>query len=512
MTKPTLVALPQELLKIQERWLALGQEQNGRAQQDALYAKEFAVSFARLFAALSLHGAPAELEKPRALVSILGFSWQPVALMAAWARPERLLVLGSDDSLKAKVGEEGVLSIVARVAGISRDAIESVRVGDPGEEDICRAVRDFLRRSGIPPRQVFVDPTGGKKSMSVSAALAGFVAGAPLVYVDYGEYHGPNRIPIAGTEYPRLLTNPLAVLGDLELRDIFGAFNRSDFQEAERLATRLTDRLYEPREAQCLVKLAQAYGAWDRFDFGVARQALGEARGAIDQFAGQGGWAWAGAVREVLDRNLLALDSLAKIQKQPDRIEEGVPLLVCYLAAAHRLLDAGKPSLTMLLTYAAVERYVDLCLWVDFGLDDEKPDYARVRDRLDPKKYDDAGRRLFGNDYKRPELDGPLMFANGAQLLTALAPHRLAVDDIGPLKGLSSARNKCEYEHGFLPKTPSREDAERYLNKAQEIVARACGGIETLTAMLERYRCPRLAAVESVLSHRAKDETREHGR
>lgn len=491
MTKPTIAVLPPELLKVQQRWIALGQEKNGRAQQDALYASEFAASFARLFAALPLHGARAGPERPRALVSVLGFSWQPVALMAAWCKPERMLVLGTDDSLAVKVGEEGVLSIVARVAGISRDAIEPVGVGDPGEDDIYRAVRDFLHKSGIPPRRVFVDPTGGKKSMSASAALAGFLAGAPLVYVDYGEYHGPNRIPVAGTEYPRLLTNPLAVFGDLEMRDIFGAFNRSDFQEAERSAERLAQRLYEPREAECLVKLATAYGAWDRFDFGGARQALGEARGALDHFADQGAWAWAAAIREVLDGNLRALDALAKTQKQPERIEDGAPLLVWYLVAARRLLDAGKPSLAVLLTYAAVERYVDLCLWIDFGLDDEKPDYALVAERLNRAAYDEAGRRLFGKDYKLRDLDGPLMFANGAQLLAALAPERLALDDLGPLKGLSSARNKCEYEHGFLPQTPSEVDVERYLAKATEIVARACGG-EILEATLPAHRFPKL--------------------
>ncbi len=498
MTKPTIVVLPPELLKVQQCWLALGQEKNGRAQQDALYAGEFAVSFARLFAALPLHGAPAELERPRALVSILGFSWQPVALMTAWARPERLLVLGSDESLKVKVGEEGVLSIVARIAGISRDAVEAVRVGDPGEEDIYRAVRDFLRRSGIPPRRVFVDPTGGKKSMSASAALAGFLAGAPLVYVDYGEYHGPNRIPVAGTEYPRLLTNPLEVLGDLEMRDIFGAFNRSDFQEAGRLAERLVERLYEPREAECLVKLARGYGAWDRFDFPSAHRALGEARGVLDRFAGQDAWAWKGAVRKVLDGNLRALDALAKIQKQPERLDDGVPLLAWYLAAAPRLLDAGKPSLAVLLTYAAVERYVDLCLWIDFGLDDEKPDYGLVAERLDRAKYDEAGRRLFGNDYKPRELEGPLMFANGAQLLAALAPQRLALTDLGPLQGLSSARNKCEYEHGFLPKTPSQDEVERYLAKATEIIARACGEKDTLERKLRDFEFPKLPYQHSV--------------
>jgi CRISPR-associated protein (TIGR02710 family) len=490
---PLTAQLTPDLTEIQQRWLGLP-----RKQQDELYATEFAPSFARLFADLPLHGAQETLEKPRALVSVLGFSWQPVALMAAWARPERMLVIGTKDSLDMRVTGEGVLSLISRISGVGRDVIKDVEVGDPGEADIYRAVRDFLGRSGIPPRQVFVDPTGGKKSMSASAALAGFLAGAPLVYVDYGEYHGPNRVPVAGTEYPRLLTNPLEVLGDLEMRDIFGAFNRSDFQEAERLAEHLVERLYEPREAECLRKLARGYAAWDRFDFKAAQQALGEARDALGRFASNAGWAWAGPVRDVLDPNMQALDNLAKIQKQPATLEEGLPLLVWYLAAARRLLDAGKPSLAVLLTYAAVERYVGLCLWIDFGLDDEKPDYARISDRLDRKKYDKAGRDLIGNVYIPRTLDGPLMFSNGACLLAALAPERLAPSDIGPLKGLTHARNKCEYEHGFLPKTPPQNEVEKFLAKATEIIAHACGGKDALERKLRGFVFPKLPDQKAV--------------
>jgi len=487
LTEARLATLPQNLVDLQSRWLSLE-----RKEQDELYASQFGPRFAPLFAELPLHGAPALLGKPRALVSVLGFSWQPVALMAAWCKPQRMLVLGSDDSLALAPGGEGVLSLIARIAGVSRDAIEPVRIGDPGEADIYRTVRDFLHRSGVAAREVFIDPTGGKKSMSASAALAGFLAGAPLVYVDYAEYHGPNRIPVPGTEYPRLLTNPLEVMGELEMRAIFCAFDRSDFHEAERLAQRLAERLYEPREAECLAKLARGYGAWDRFDFVGARQALGEASNELNRFAAQGGWAWAAQVRAALAVNLPALDALANVQKQPASLEEGLPLLAWYLAAARRLLNAEKASLAVLLTYAAVERYVDLCLWVDFQLDDEKPDYSLVADRLDRAKYDEAGRRLFGKDYKPREPDGPLMFANGAQLLAALAPERLDFGQLGPLKGLSNARNKCEYEHGFVPSTPSPDHVERYLNEAMKIIAVACSGEGELVRRMETCGFPTL--------------------
>ncbi|MBI2566729.1 MAG: TIGR02710 family CRISPR-associated protein [Candidatus Schekmanbacteria bacterium] len=506
MTGPALASLSPELLDVQRRWFDLP-----RREQDDLYAREFAAPFARDFSKLPLHGAPRDMPRPRALVSVLGLSWQPVALMAAWCRPERMLILCTDESLKVTPAGDGVISFIARVAGVKSEVIEHVRVGDPGEADIYRAVRDFLRRAKVPPREIFVDPTGGKKSMSASAALAGFLAGTPLVYVDYGQYHGPNRIPIAGTEYPRLLANPLEVMGDLELRDVFGAFNRSDFNEAERLAGRLAARVYEPREAECLERLARGYAAWDRFDFRAAHLALQEARDVLDRFADQGGWVWASTVRDALARNLPALHDLEQVPRRPDRIEAGVPLLAWYLAAAGRFLAVGKPSLAVLLTYAAVERYVDLCLWIDFKLDDEKPDYSLVDCKLDREKHHEAGRRLFGKEYRPRELDGPIMFTNGAQLLAALAPGRLAMDDLGLLMGLSSARNSCEYEHGFLPKIPKCEDVERYLQRAKLLIGRVCSSAEDLDHRLLDHRFPTLDLEEaSIPTFPTHGERAEH--
>jgi hypothetical protein len=479
------VSLPPDLRAVQQRWLELP-----RKDQDELYAKEFAAPFARLFADLPLYGAPKSLKKPRALVSLLGFSWQPVAFMAAWCRPERMLVIGTEESLNLKVAGERILTVIARVAGIDRDIIETTRVGDPGEADIYRAVRDFLS-SGIPPREVFVDPTGGKKSMSAAAALAGFLAGAPLVYVDYAGYHGPNRIPVARTEYPRLLTNPLEVLGDLELRDVFAAFHRSDFGEAERLARKLAGRLYEPREAEALAELAGGYAAWDRFDFAEARRGLTNAARIIAEFGGMGKWAWAENIGDILTGNLQALETLANLTETPVSIEDGLPLVVWYLAAARRMADAGKTSLAVLLLYAAMERYMGLCLRIEWGLDDKQPDYSRVEDRIDWDRFHAAGKDLIGQRYQRRPLEGELNFTKAAQLLATLAPHRLDLKDLGRLHGLSTTRNKCEYEHGFLPKAPSQKDAEKHLAHLKEIVARCCGQ-ERLEKMLANYRFPSL--------------------
>lgn len=489
------VDLPPDLQVIQRRWRALEERQNGRTLQDAVYAREFGPRFAPLFAELPMLGWTATV-RPRALASVLGLSWQPVALMGAWCRPERMLILGTAESLAQRPAGEDVIALVARVSGVPSSRIETNRVAEVGEVEIYRGVRRFLealRSEGIGPRQVLIDMTGGKKSMSASAALAGFISGCPLAYVDYGEYDSGGRIPVAGTEYPRLLRNPLEELGHLERRDVFAAFTRSDFGEAERLAWSLAQRLYEPREPECLAKLAKGYAQWDAFQFRDARRALDRAMNSLDRFADQGGWRWARAVRMALPANLEALHALEQVGEQAATLEAGLPLLLWYLAAADRLLAAGKLSLATMLSYAAVERYIDLCLWVDFHLNDLRPDYGLVRSRLDLSRYESAGRALFGPGYQPQEPDGPLMFGNGAQLLAALDPGRLGEDDLPRLGSLAQARNRCEYEHGFVPRVPGRDQVKGFVQTAEQVVAHICGGVEELHRRLAPY-C--LAAVE----------------
>lgn len=485
---PVTVALTADLAAIQQRW----REVRDRAEQDDLYAREFAAPFARLFAALPLFGAPADLARPRLLVSVLGLSWQPAALMAAWARPERMLLIGTAESFSRAVAGERVLELICRVSGIDRERLQEVQVRDPGETEIYRKVRDFLRETGAGPRETYLDPTGGKKSMSASAALAGFLAGMPLVYVDYLQY--ANRIPVAGTEYPRLLANPLDVLGDIELRAIASAFNRSDFREAEHLAQRLGDRLYEPREAECLTQLARGYGAWDRFAFVEAREALGAALAILERFHRQGDWIWAAALQPTLLANLDALEGLVGVQQQarPAHFEQALPLLAWYLAKAERMVGAQEPSLAVLLAYAAVERYVGLCLWLDYGLDDERPDYGRVSECLDLDRYHRTGRRMHGKNYRERALEGPLAFATGVQLLASLREERLPLDLVRPLHGLASTRNKCEYEHGLVPVVPDLSQAERHVRTAWSVVAHRVGDNEVLEAMVRGVRFPRL--------------------
>ena len=487
-TSPVTVVLDEELRRLQERWLAAE-----KGKKDAIYLEDFAPRFVPLFAELPLHGAPADFPRPRALISLLGFSWQPVVLLAAWAKPQRLLILATEETAGRMAGGETVTDLIRRLANVPKERIRQHIVGPPEEIEIYRIVKkvigDLKARYGIEPREVYVDPTGGKKTMSAAAALAAFVAGCTLVYVDYTRYDPSARAPVPGTEYPRLLANPLEVFGDQEMRDISAAFSRGDYSEAARLAERLASRLYEPREAETLKFLAEGYAAWDRFDFQTALNSLEKAYQHAQRFGGRGRWHWLAEAMPQLEKNIKVLKRLVATPTKPSKLPDGLPLILNYLAAAERRLNAGKTSSALLLTYAAVERYACLCLTDMFGLDPDNPDYSLLADTLDEKRFHKVGRMLVGKNYERRNLsrERKLGFSLAVQLVATLAPDKISMEDLGILKGLAANRNKCEYEHGFLPKPPQSDNVGKFLRKAAEIVSRCCGA-STLQEELSNMR------------------------
>ncbi|HEY9871744.1 MAG TPA: hypothetical protein V6D08_21485, partial [Candidatus Obscuribacterales bacterium] len=99
--------------------------------------------------------------------------------------------------------------------------------------------------------------------------------------------------------------------------------------------------------------------------------------------------------------------------------------------------------------------------------------------------------RMHGPNYQERVLDGALMFTSAAQLLATLKPECVAIDDLESLIALATARNQCEFEHGFLPQQPKPEKVRQWLDKAKEIIGRIAGPSE-LDAWIERCRFPQL--------------------
>jgi hypothetical protein len=287
------------------------------------------------------------------------------------------------------------------------------------------------------------------------------------------------------------VVNPLDELGDLEVKRIADAFNDGSYLVAEKLADALYKRLYESRQAEALRLVSKGYGDWQAFHFEEALSHLQTLRELLHRHASRGKWSWTDNVKAPLEEHIRILANLGQIKSKPQTIDEGMPLVLNHLATAKRHLSWGNFSATVMFLYATVERYVDMCLWVEFKLDDNSPDYASLP--LNEKRFHEIGRRFFAEKYDvSRSLPSNLSYMAGIQLLATLKPERILEADLRPLLGLGNDRNKCEYEHGFLPKPPKKEKIRKYLELINNILSRELRGEDKLRLELDRYSFPKL--------------------
>ena len=202
--RPRTAWLPEQTRRDVGRW----RRETSFEARHRLWVDHIAPAFAPQFESLPLFDPDARPRPDlRAQVSVLGLVWQPAALLARWINPRRLLLIGTKQSFDYVDGDDPV-DLIARFSRVDRRLIQPLPVDAHDETKIYEAVRDFVEELGLRPDQVALDPTGGKKSMSAAAALAGFSFGMPLLYVDSLEYSPQRRAPVPGTEYPRRLRDP----------------------------------------------------------------------------------------------------------------------------------------------------------------------------------------------------------------------------------------------------------------------------------------------------------------
>lgn len=471
--------LPPKLEKIRERWLEVVKDGKGagRHMQDVIYSRDFGKPFASLFSKLPVYGYGGKFPQTKYLVSTLGMSWQPAALLAARLKPEKLLIIGTKESLAIAIEGEDVIETIARISGLDRERISVEKAKDPLERSIYKLILEFVRDNGIGRGELVIDPTAGKKSMSAAAALAGYILGAKMLYVDYAEYFQDGRIPVAGSEYPRLLTNPLVEFGTLELDKIELLFNSGQFDQACRVASEFEQNSHEPRLGEALRALCAGYGDWNRFRFADAMAKLGELKLTIEKFQTGAEWKWARKLQAQLEMHLEVLNELSALRKRSESktsqysAEEASLVIANHIEAAERALKAGQFSASLLLAYSSVERAVAFALHICHGIDSSK--FKNQLSIEEVQKFHEAGQSIYGKDYDESKgVFGKLGFSQSLALLCAKDEKLFAKikPECRKIYDLMNKRNECEYEHGLVPRAVDKEKAKKLFNTALSAV------------------------------------------
>lgn len=122
-------------------------------------------------------------------------------------------------------------------------------------------------------QNIYVDFTGGTKSMAAGCAMAGSAIGAKLIYVS-GNYLPDLRKPEPASERLCYIDDPYTVFGDLEREQAISLFNKMDYVSAYRIFEELEHRVPGTKEYSALKYLSKAYNAWDSLDISGAAENL----------------------------------------------------------------------------------------------------------------------------------------------------------------------------------------------------------------------------------------------
>jgi hypothetical protein len=130
------------------------------------------------------------------LISVLGFSPEPIILTAKAMNPKHHVILTTDNKSDSE----------AKIEEFLNGNYTIIRTNDISFNTMYKILKEQLLIFGS--SRVVIDITGGKKSMVASAAIFGKDHGCKIVYVDFDEYIKELRKPKPGSERLDIVYDP----------------------------------------------------------------------------------------------------------------------------------------------------------------------------------------------------------------------------------------------------------------------------------------------------------------
>lgn len=178
-------------LKYKEEWLELANQGKYSLAEELYYEKLFPEILNNF--EYKYGSAAREMET---LISILGFSPEPIILTAKALRPMKHFILTSE------IKED----IVKRIEAYLENDFKIIRLTDLSFSAIYKSLKEIIYE--MQAINLTLDITGGKKSMVASASIFGKDYRSRIVYVDFDDYIKELRKPVPGSEYLSIVYDP----------------------------------------------------------------------------------------------------------------------------------------------------------------------------------------------------------------------------------------------------------------------------------------------------------------
>jgi len=359
------------------------------------------------------------------LISLVGFSPEPIVLMLHAIKPQKTLFLYTREA-------ERSLDLISQFYPFSSPSeYDKVRIDSSRVEDIYEKIKDFLKDK--PPERVAVDITGGKKAMVSGASAAAALADCRILYMDYTEYNSELRKPVPGTEFINELKNPIEIFGEFDAEKGKELFRKGDFSAATEIFSRLKQRVMRPEKYELYSNLASFFSSWEEYDFPKALTSLTKIKYGIERY--RIFKEWDGAItkyREIMEQ---------LVQKN----EKYFVLNHYFISKRYR--QRQKFDFSALLLYRTLEMAVSYRLKEKYKIDSSHPNYSQFPDLA--QKYKPLVFRVYGKEARRSNLPIPIGLMDGIILLNAFNDKMFPKNsNLEEIKQQAELRNKSVLAHG----------------------------------------------------------------
>ncbi len=393
-----------------------------------------------------------------ALILTLGTSYEPLVFSISALKPEKVLILHTAETAH-------LLDDVIEFTKLkpSRYTVSQIDAENPLV--LYQEIKNIYEKWGR-PKNIYVDFTGGTKSMAAGCAMAGAAINAKLIYVG-GEYIVTLRKPKPGSERLYFIDDPYTVFGDLKREQAISLFNSMDYISAYRLFDELEQKVPGfVKEYSALKFLSRAYDSWDSLNINDAVKNLSKCIEITAIEAKISKNFILSKHKEKLDRQLEALKVLQLIHNNDDTYEHKKTIFgnIGYLIAnlyqnAVRREKQEKYEMASLLLYRILETVEQKRLW-NYGIDTSNADYSVLsKFSIDPDTLLEKVNNIIDNirGFNRlSKLDGKISLLAGFILLAAFEDDIIKTEvpgkEAGELNRLRSkveARNRSIFAHGY---------------------------------------------------------------
>lgn len=257
----------QELINMTEKWKGLERKtEKQREKAETFYETKLMKLIEEEFILNNRDNVP---EKAEYLILSVGTSYEPLVLDIQLLQPERVLFLYTEKT-------EYILDKVVRYCALDAARYSKSEVSGTDPLDIYREIKAVYLKWDR-PEKMYIDFTGGTKSMSAAAAMAGSVINVQLIYIGTEQYLADFRKPEPGTERLYYISNPVEVFGDLEIEKAFALFGEHNYAGAREKLKELKESVPTPdirQQISFVYHLAAVYEHWDALELPEAYKAM----------------------------------------------------------------------------------------------------------------------------------------------------------------------------------------------------------------------------------------------